>query len=281
MIKKTILATALLLATTSLVQAKDTLYIVNSGSKGGTTNSQMTAWMTDLKPYYNIKYIQAKGCAKTAAIIRKLKNVPNAQSISAYGSTRNHKDKDCQQIYASKDTYLFGLKKSGMIFSLKEQTKKFLTDGATIGFNGSNDKFIAKIEAAAGIKFKTVRYETSKGVTLGVLNGEVDFGLTNSTKRFWKNESKLNGIYNLGTDEANGIPSILKDIPKAPTKTLYDNFTYYGTKKAEVKANMIEAFKKEGSAIRSWVTSSKGYQHNILNSDNDWHADFLAKFPTK
>ena len=92
MFKKTIFASAMILATSTAALASD-LYIINGGSKGGTSNAQMTAWMTDLKPYFDVKYVQAKGCAKTAAILRKLKNIPNAQSITMSSSTRDYSNK--------------------------------------------------------------------------------------------------------------------------------------------------------------------------------------------
>ena len=56
-------------------------------------------------------------------------------------------------------------------------------------------KVVNAIGKANGIEFKLVRYKNAKSTTLGVLNKEVQFGISNSAKRFWKNTKKLNGHY--------------------------------------------------------------------------------------
>src|SRR6056300_329315 len=195
MIKNTTFAIALVIASTSFALAKDTLYIVNSGSTGGSYNAQLTAWMTDLNKYYDTKYVQAKGCSKAAAVIRKITSNENTQALSLYSSTWKHSNKDCQVLYPSDNKYLFSNQKAGIVFSKKDTKIDFLTDGAVIGINGSNDVYINKIASINNINFKTIRYENSKGVTLGVLNGEVDFGITNSSSRFWKAIDGLKGHY--------------------------------------------------------------------------------------
>ena len=280
MFKKTIFAGAMLLATSTAALSAD-LYIINGGSKGGTMNAQMTAWMTDLKPYFDVKYVQAKGCAKTAAILRKLKNVPNAQSITMSSSTRDYSKKDCQMLYANKDSYLYSLRKAGLIFKKKGSTADFNKSGATIGINSNNDKFIAALSKVTGIEYKMVRYENSKGVTLGVLNGEVDFGIVNSAKRYWRNESKLTALYNLSDEDNSGIPSLSKAIKGAPVKNLFDNFVYYGSNKAEVFATMQKAFNNGDSAVNKWLSSAKGYDNNINTPNNGWLEMFNDQYPMK
>ena len=255
--------------------------LLNGGSKGGTMNAQMTAWMTDLKPFYNIKYVQAKGCAKTASILRKLKNVPNAQSITMSSSTRDYSNKDCQLIYATKDSYLYSLRKAGLIFKKKGSSADFNKAGSTIGINSNNDKFINALSKVSGINYKLVRYENSKGVTLGVLNGEVDFGIVNSAKRYWRNEAKLTALYNLSDEDNNGIPSLSKAIKGAPVKNLFDNFIYFGSSKTEVFSNMQKAFNSGDSAVNKWLSSAKGYANNINTPNNGWLEMFNDQYPMK
>tara|TARA_Y100001937_G_scaffold127665_1_gene200620 strand:- start:929 stop:1771 length:843 start_codon:yes stop_codon:yes gene_type:complete len=280
MFKKTIFASAMILATSTAALASD-LYIINGGSKGGTSNAQMTAWMTDLKPYFDVKYVQAKGCAKTAAILRKLKNIPNAQSITMSSSTRDYSNKDCQLLYGNKDNYLYSIRKAGLIFKKKGSTADFNKSGATIGINSDNDKFIAALSKVTGIEYKMVRYENSKGVTLGVLNGEVDFGIVNSAKRFWRNETKLTALYNLSDEDNSGVPSLSKSIKGAPVKNLFSNFIYFGANKAEVLAKMQKAFNNGNSASKKWISSAKGYVHNINSPNNGWLEMFIDQYPMK
>ena len=280
MFKKTIFASAMILATSTAALASD-LYIINGGSKGGTSNAQMTAWMTDLKPYFDVKYVQAKGCAKTAAILRKLKNIPNAQSITMSSSTRDYSNKDCQLLYGNKDNYLYSIRKAGLIFKKKGSTADFNKSGATIGINSDNDKFIAALSKVTGIEYKMVRYENSKGVTLGVLNGEVDFGIVNSAKRFWRNETKLTALYNLSDEDNSGVPSLSKSIKGAPVKNLFSNFIYFGPNKAEVLAKMQKAFNNGNSASKKWISSAKGYVHNINSPNNGWLEMFIDQYPMK
>ena len=280
MFKKTIFASAMILATSTAALASD-LYIINGGSKGGTSNAQMTAWMTDLKPYFDVKYVQAKGCAKTAAILRKLKNIPNAQSITMSSSTRDYSNKDCQLLYGNKDNYLYSIRKAGLIFKKKGSTADFNKSGATIGINSNNDKFIAALSKVTGIEYKMVRYENSKGVTLGVLNGEVDFGIVNSAKRFWRNETKLTALYNLSDEDNSGVPSLSKSIKGAPVKNLFSNFIYFGANKAEVLAKMQKAFNNGDSASKKWISSAKGYVHNINSPNNGWLEMFIDQYPMK
>ena len=280
MFKKTIFASAMILATSTAALASD-LYIINGGSKGGTSNAQMTAWMTDLKPYFDVKYVQAKGCAKTAAILRKLKNIPNAQSITMSSSTRDYSNKDCQLLYGNKDNYLYSIRKAGLIFKKKGSTADFNKSGATIGINSNNDKFIAALSKVTGIEYKMVRYENSKGVTLGVLNGEVDFGIVNSAKRFWRNETKLTALYNLSDEDNSGVPSLSKSIKGAPVKNLFSNFIYFGPNKAEVLAKMQKAFNNGNSASKKWISSAKGYVHNINSPNNGWLEMFIDQYPMK
>lgn len=280
MIKNMTFATALVIASTSFALAKDTLYIINSGSTGGSYNAQLTAWMTDLNKYYDTKYVQAKGCSKAAAVIRKITSDENTQILSLYSSTWKHSNKDCQVLYPSDNKYLFSNQKSGVVFSKKDTKIDFLTDGAVIGINGTNDVYINKIASINNINLKTIRYENSKGVTLGVLNGEVDFGITNSSSRFWKAIDGLKGHYVLSAESAEGIPSIttIGGDPKA----LYDNYIYFGNNSDELLSNMRKVFANDTSAIRKWQDNIRAYITNLNQDDRSAYIqDFMKSFPTK
>ena len=114
-----------------------------------------------------------------------------------------------------------------------------------------------------------------------MLNGEVDFGIVNSAKRYWRNESKLTALYNLSDEDNSGIPSLSKAIKGAPVKNLFDNFVYYGSNKAKVFATMQKAFNNGDSAVNKWLSSAKGYDNNINTPNNGWLEMFNDQYPMK
>lgn len=278
MFKQLLTATVLVAATTSFALAKDTLYIVNSGSAGGSYNAQLQAWMTDLDDYYDVNFIHAKGCAKASAVLKKISADPNNEAISIYSATWKHSSDACAFLYPTEDTFFFNTQKSGLIYTTKGNTKPLLRDGATVAFNGSNDEYISALGAANGVELKTVRYENAKGTTLGVMNGEAEFGIINSGSAFWKNQDKLDGIVMLGPKGWKEMPSI-STINGKP-KSGYDNYLYFGSDRSALYSTMSKIFADKSSAIRKWSDQNEAYWSNIDSSDKMKNfADFTTEYP--
>ncbi len=278
MFKSLLTATLLVAATTSFASAKDTLYIVNSGSTGGSYNAQLQAWMTDLDDHYDINFIHAKGCAKASAVLAKIAKDPNNEAISIYSATWKHSSDACSFLYPKEDTFFFNTQKSGLIYQLKGGNKELLTSGNTIAFNGGNDEYIAELGAANGVEFKTVRYQNSKGVTLGVMNGEADFGIINSGSQFWKNQDKLDGVVMLGPKGWKDMASI-SSINGRP-KSGYDNYLYFGKDRTALHSTMSKIFADKTSTIRKWSDGNEAYWSNIDSTDKMANfADFTAEYP--
>ncbi len=264
MIKNTLIAIALsAIATTSF--AKDTLYIVNSGSKGGSYNAQLTALTTGLNSKYEIEYVQAKGCKKTVSVISKLVG-KNANVMSLYSSSSQGFHPDCTFLRPTKENYMFANAKAGIIFSHKDVKGSFLTNGATVGISGNLDKVVNLIGKTNGVSYKLVRYENAKSVTLGVLNKEVQFGISNGAKRFWKNTSKLNGHYVLFDGTIQGIPSV-KKVGIVP-KPAFDVYIYFGTNREKLISDIKNVYTNRNSDYAKWYASQKGISNNIMNSDS-------------
>ena len=174
----------------------------------------------------------------------------------------------------TKKNYLFANSKAGIIFSHKDVKNTFLTNGNTIGISSELDKLITKIGQKNNISFKTVRYKNAKSVTLGVLNKEVDFGISNSSKRFWKNINKLNGHFVLFNDSLEGIPS-LKKLGVAPGPAL-DVYIYFGTNREKLISDIKNVYTSSNSDYSKWYTGQKGIKNNILDSDESRISDVQA-----
>lgn len=272
-IKSTAVASVIALATASTSFAKDTLYIVNSGSKGGSYNGQLTALSASLSTKYDIEYVQAKGCKKTSSILKKLSS-KGATAISLYSSSSHGFKEDCIFMRPNKDNYMFANSKAGIIFSHKDVKNNFLTNGNTIGISSELDKIIKQIGQKNNISFKTVRYKNAKSVTLGVLNKEVDFGISNNSKRFWKNTDKLNGHFVLFNDSLEGIPS-LKKLGVAPGPAL-DVYIYFGTNREKLISDIKNVYTTSNSDYANWYAGQKGIKNNIMDSDDSRFSDVQA-----
>ena len=277
MFKITLFATSILLSLTSFTFAKETLYIVNSGSKGGSYNAQLTAWAADLRSKYEIEYVQAKGCDKASRIIDKITS-NGGQAISLYNSGWKHNSVCTRVMYPTQYSHLWTDVESGIIFSRKGETKSFIGETVSVAFNGSNDEWLNDVAASnPGTVFNLVRYENSKGVTLGVLNSETDFGIINSGSRYWKNTDKLQANYVLN-DSTEGIPSV-SDFGGKQMNVIV-TYLYFGNDKAGLLADMQEIRKNSESNISKWYAPRKGFYSNIHSTTPaDDHQLFINEFP--
>lgn len=273
MFKHFIPATLFVALTSSFAFAKDTLYIVNSGSTGGSYNAQLTAWMSDLDDYYDVTYVQAKGCAKASAVINKISADPSNQVITIYSSAWDQKSDACSTIYPTEDNFFFNTYKSGLIFKRNDSDATILTDGVTIGFNGTNNRVLEGIDN----NFNTVRYENSKGVTLAVLNGEVELGLINSASEFWKNEDKLSGLVMLGPDSWEDMPSI--STIGGTVSSGWDNYVYWGPDRDKLLSLMQNIAKDQSSSIYAWTNKNKAYWSNIEADSLSSLSNFQSEYP--
>jgi len=263
-IKTTLLASVITLAVASTSFAKDTLYIVNSGSKGGSYNGQLTALSAGLNSMYDIEYIQAKGCKKSVSVLKKLLD-KNVHAISLFSNSSMGPKPECKGLWPTKNNLMFVNAKAGIIFGHKDVTVPYLTDGATVGISGNLDRVVNAIAKANGIEYKLVRYKNSKSVNLGVLNKEVQFGISNNSKRFWKNIKDLKGHYVLFDNSLQGIPSV-KALGIEP-KPSFDVYIYFGPNRKKLISDIRDVFKDSNSDYAKWYSGQKGMENNILSSD--------------
>jgi len=259
MFRNLTLATIMVAAVSTAAMAKDTLYIVNSASAGGSFNAQSVAYAQGLEDVYDIEYIHAKGCTKSAQVIDKILS-NGGQVIAIYGSVFN--GDDCAKIAPTQDNFLYTNAKVGLIFSLKDDINDDIVSGSTIAFNANKDEdVIAPIEAANGIDIKTIRYKNSKEVVLAVKNGETEFGVIESTKYFYNDADVLEAHYNLSDDTFEDIPSVVS-IGGSPIYA-HDTWLYHGSNIDSVRAEMQKVFNDPESAIAKWQSGIKGYTTTI------------------
>jgi hypothetical protein len=242
-------ATIATMVTTSAYAEK--LYILNTGSTGGSYNAQTQAWAKDLAEDYEVELIQAKGCQKAVALINKIDgNILTMFSGNWVGR------EGCQPLYPTAENHIYTDQKVGLIFGRKNNNTPFLTDGIKVAFNNDRDEFLQLIADVNGITIYPIEFENSNEITLAVLNGEVDFGYTDSAKDVWKNADKLVPLYNLSDTELEGIPSVTTIGGKAVAATV--NFVYFGESKESLRMTMQDRSMEDNSAIRGYQEGQKG-----------------------
>lgn len=264
--KKLLVALAVLIGFTVSAQAKEKLYIINSGSTSGTFNAIMSTYAEDLKTNYDVEYVQAKGCAKASAILSKIGDnkafyISQGQKVAG---TLSGKTKFCN-FMPTKETYVRSDVKYGMLFTKKGSVtgKELLSGSLKVAYNtNANEVWLGKFMEASGSKHQLVKYKNSKAVVLAVLNGEVDAGLVNSTKNVWKNEDKLTGLFSLNPDGDNGVPPLSKYVSfDGAEKGQVDNFLVQGFKNNELDKfyRIITVLHNSESNVSNWYKSAKGY----------------------
>lgn len=232
------------------------LYILNTGSTGGSYNTQTQAWAKDLADNYDVTLIQSKGCPKTVSLLSKIEdNVLTMFSGNWVGR------EGCDELYPTPTNHIYTDQKIGLIFGRKGDNTN-LFDGATVAFNDGKDKEILTLAKDVGIDLKPIEYKNSNELALAVMNGEVDFGYTHSAKGVWKNIDKLTPIYNLSSQELDGIPPITSIGGKAIVSTV--NFVYFGDAKESLRKQMQEDRSSEGSAIGEYIDSQKGLWSTLM-----------------
>ena len=248
-----------LAVTTALISSPaiaEKLYILNTGSTGGSYNAQTQAWAKDLADNYEIELIQSKGCQKATALMSKI----DGNVLTMFSGNWVNRE-GCETLLPTPTTHVYTDQKIGLVFGKKGGVSE-LSDGATIAFNDGKDVEILALAKDAGIDLKPIEYKNSSEIALAVMNGEVDFGYTHSAKRVWKNIDKLAPIYNLSSQDLEGIPSITSIGGKAIVSTV--NFVYFGDAKAALRTQMQEDRSSAGSAIGDYIDSQKGLRSTLM-----------------
>ena len=247
------------------VVAKEKLYAINSGSLTGSHSVMTAGWANDLASEYDIQIIQAKGCVKTQAVLEKLKG---EHAIYNYSSKWNKKE-ECSAIAPTQSTILYGDLVNGVVFTKNENNVPFATDGVTVAYTDDiSGEWLSQIETNQNITFNKVRYGGSQELVVAVINGEADFSITSSPKHFYEKLGDLKAVYNLSSQEVEGIPSLHELGASSFTKV--GSTVYAGPDRDSFRASMKEVY-VDGSSSKNYHDVSLGTISYINKSiDENW-----------
>lgn len=251
---KKLLFTTTILSTLLItpVLAKEKLYAVNSGSLTGSHSVMTAAWANDLAEDYDVQIVQAKGCAKTEAILKKLEG---QHAIYNYSSNWNSKEA-CTNVAPTQDSLLYADAVVGLVFTKGENITSFITEGVSVAYtNDSTAVWLEEVELANNIKFNKIRYDGSQELIIAVMNGEANFAITTSPKHFYEKSDELKAVYNLSSEEIDGVPSF--HTIGASSTTKISSVVYSGPNINKVRDDMIESYIK-GSSMNNYHSVSKG-----------------------
>lgn len=233
------------------------LYILNTGSTGGSYNAQTQAWAKDLGDDYEVELIQSKGCEKALALISKI----DGNILTMFSGNWVARE-GCAPLMPTEANHLYTDYKIGLIFSRLDSTQPLLENGVTVAFNGNRQSYIQQIADANDIDLFPIEYKNSKEIVLAVLNGEVDFGYTDSAKHVWKNLDQLLPHYNLSGEILDGVPSVSEIGGKTVAATV--NFLYFGDDKKALREQMQKEMGKPESAIGLYHDGQKGLRSYLM-----------------
>jgi|TARA_A100001011_G_scaffold53630_1_gene52029 hypothetical protein len=270
---KKILVTLLIMLTYGMsASAKEKLYILNSGSTGGSFNGQMTAYAEDLSKYYDVEYVQGKGCNKASANIDKITN-NGGQVFYIWNGLRtadyyNKKNDLCGKI-PSEQNFVNSVLKYGIFFTTQNGIDKnnIFKSGIKVGYNSNtNQRYLQELMNSHGVEWQLVRYENSKGVRLGVVNNEVDFGMINSAASYWKKTKKLKlkALFTLNSNGENDITA-LADVSdfKGAGNGIADMFLLEGGDNIKLRKIVSKILNDPDSKISLWYSTAKGYTQTV------------------
>jgi hypothetical protein len=252
--------------------AKEKLYILNSGSTGGSFNGQMTAYAEDLSKYYDVEYVQGKGCNKASANIDKITN-NGGQVFYIWNGLRtadyyNKKNDLCGKI-PSEQNFVNSVLKYGIFFTTQNGIDKnnIFKSGIKVGYNSNtNQRYLQELMNSHGVEWQLVRYENSKGVRLGVVNNEVDFGMINSAASYWKKTKKLKlkALFTLNSNGENDITA-LADVSdfKGAGNGIADMFLLEGGDNIKLRKIVSKILNDPDSKISLWYSTAKGYTQTV------------------
>jgi len=204
----TILTAIFMLASPTFALAKEKLYVINSGSTGGSFNAIMSAYVAELKDKYDVTYVQAKGCTKTKQILEK---VQGSKAFYISQGIKAALDPKCDSFVPTAENIVHSHVKFGMLFARKGAVLDLKAGNIKIAYNSTPNKvWLEKMESALSAKSPNthVLYKNSTAVVLAVLNGETDLGYVNTTPKVFKNKDKLAGVYSLNPEGDSGVPPL-------------------------------------------------------------------------
>jgi hypothetical protein len=251
--------------------AKEKLYILNPSSTGGSFNAQMVAYAEDLSAYYDVEYVQGKGCQKASSNVQRIiKN--NNQVFHIWNGLRtadflNGKNPLCGMI-PTEQNFVNSVLKYPLFFTGTDgiDKKDIFKDDIKVGYNSTTNKeYLQKLAEFHGINWHLVRYENSKGVVLGVMNNEVEFAMINSASSFWKKSDRLKALYTLNAVEENGIQPLrsISQFPGASNGTV-DVFLLQGNGDNLKLRNVVnDILNNPKSKTYLWYSNTKGYTQTI------------------
>jgi hypothetical protein len=111
-----------------------------------------------------------------------------------------------------------------------------------------------------------VRYENFKGVVLGAVNKEVDFGMNNSADSYNKQAKKLNlkALYTLNPKGENGItPRYSVSRFEGADAGVADLFLIEGGDNVRLRKIVSDILAAPNSKIATWYNTAKGYTQTI------------------
>ena len=252
--------------------AKEKLYILNSGAIGGSFNAQMTAYTEDLKAFYDVKYVQGKGCNKANTTIKKIVE-SGGQVFYIWNGLRtadylNGKNDLCGKIPSEKN-FVNSVLKYGIFFTTHDGINKddIFKSGIKVGFNSNTNKeYLTALAKEHNVDWKLIRYEHSKAVRLGVVNKEVDFGMINSAASYHKQAKKLKlkALYTLNEKGENGIAP-LAGVSKfeGANNGIADLFLMEGGDTAKLRKIVSGLLADQNSKIATWYNTAKGYTQTV------------------
>lgn len=245
------------------VLAKEKLYAINSGSLTGSHSVMTAAWANDLAEDYDVQIVQAKGCAKTEAILEKLEG---QHAIYNYSSNWNSKEA-CVGVAPTSNSLVYADAVVGIVFTKDKNETSFITEGVSVAYtNDSTAVWLDEVAATNNIEFNKIRYDGSQELVIAVMNGEVDFAITTSPKHFFEKSKELKAVYNLSSEEIDGVPSL--HTIGASSTTKISSVVYSGPDINKVRNDMIESY-DEGSSMNNYHSVSKGTVSFINRSIED------------
>jgi hypothetical protein len=260
--KKIIVAILTLISGMS-VALSETIYVVNSLSATGTFNAVMSAYARDLGKTYKVNYIQGTNCQKSQAIIQKL--IDNKQSVFfiwqgvTTAENLSNQTNRCI-ILPEQSSFIRADLKYSMFYALKTNalSDDFLSlSPKKVGYNGNIAKsWLTKFVQHHKLNWTLIQYNNSNEGYLGILNREIDFAYTNSSATFWKNSSKLTGLFSMNPQGEKFIPSLstVSDFTHANVAQA-DFFVYYGPDIDQFRKVINQVHSTDSSAVSDFYRS--------------------------
>lgn len=269
---KKLLLTTTILSTLLItpVLAKEKLYAVNSGSLTGSHSVMTAAWANDLSEDYDVQIVQAKGCAKTEAILEKLEG---QHVIYNYSSNWDSKEA-CTGVSPTPESLVYADAVVGLVFTKDENSTSFITDGVSIAYtNDSTAVWLDEVAVTNNIEFNKIRYDGSQELVIAVMNREADFAITTSPKHFFEKSDELKAVYNLSSEEIDGVPSL--HTIGAFSTTKISSVVYSGPDINKVRDDMVDSY-AEGSSMNNYHSVSKGTV-SFINRPIEDNWDLVSK----